>query len=109
MLSLTVSERTREIGIRAALGATPRSLVVTVLRRSLTQIGVGGLIGVPLAGWMIYALTGGADAGSSLVISILVAVGLATSIVLVVGVCSCLVPTRRVLAVEASEAMRADS
>ncbi len=108
MLSLTVSERTREIGIRAALGATPRSLVVTVLRRSLTQIGLGGLIGVPVAGWMVYALTGGAEAGSSLLGSMLVAVGLAAGIVLVVGLCSCLVPTRRVLAVEASEAMRAD-
>lgn len=108
MLSLTVTERTREIGIRSALGATPRSLVVTVLRRSLTQIGLGGLIGVPVAGWMVYALTGGAEAGSSLLGSMLVAVGLAAGIVLVVGVCSCLVPTRRVLAVEASEAMRAD-
>ncbi len=108
MLSLTVTERTREIGIRSALGATPRSLVVTVLRRSLTQIGLGGLIGVPVAGWMVYALTGGAEAGSSLLGSMLVAVGLAAGIVLVVGVCSCLVPTRRVLAVQASEAMRAD-
>lgn len=108
MLSLTVSERTREIGIRSALGATPRSLVVTVLRRSLTQIALGGAIGVPIAGWTVYALTGGADAGSSLVGSMLMAVGMAAGIVLVVGVCSCLVPTRRVLAVEASEAMRAD-
>ena len=80
-----------------------------VLKRSLTQIGVGGLIGVPMAGWLAYTLTGGANAGSSMVNSMLVAVGLATAIVLVVGVCSCLVPTRRVLAVQASEAMRADS
>lgn len=109
MLSLTVSERTREIGIRAALGATPQSLVLTILRRSLTQIGTGGLIGVPVAGWLVYALTGGADAGSSLLQSMLLAVGLAATIVLVVGVTSCLVPTLRVLAVEASEAMRADA
>lgn len=109
MLSLTVSERTRELGIRSALGATPASLVVTVLSRSLAQIGIGGLIGIPMAGWLVYSLTGGADAGSSLVNSMLVAVGLATAIVLVVGVCSCLVPTRRVLAVEPSEAMRGDA
>jgi hypothetical protein len=39
---------------------------------------------------------------------VLSAVGLAGAIVLAVGLVSCLVPTRRVLAIGASEAMRAD-
>ena len=52
MLSLSVSERTREIGIRAALGATRQVLVQTILRRSLTQIGIGALIGIPFVAYV---------------------------------------------------------
>lgn len=108
MLSLTVSERTREIGIRAALGASRRALLLVILRRSLVQIGVGAAIGLPLALRFVYELTetpGGAWSGTQ---SIAVALGLATGIVALVGLASCLVPTRRILAVQASEAMHAD-
>ena len=48
MLSLSVSERTREIGIRAALGASRRALLMTILKRSLVQIGVGAAIGLAM-------------------------------------------------------------
>jgi len=40
--------------------------------------------------------------------SVLMAVGLALGLVLIVGAISCTIPTRRVLAVEASEAMRSE-
>ena len=48
IMSFSVSERTREIGIRTALGTPRRSLVITVLRRSLAQIGAGALLGMPM-------------------------------------------------------------
>jgi macrolide transport system ATP-binding/permease protein len=44
-----VARRTSEIGIRMALGASPKDVVKMVLRGALSQIGVGLLIGVPLA------------------------------------------------------------
>jgi hypothetical protein len=107
MLSLSVSERTREIGIRTALGAQRRAVVLMILKRSLVQIGIGAILGLPVAARVVH-LTIGSTAGQSPLMSVLVAVGLAASLVLIVGVISCTIPTRRVLAVEASEAMRSD-
>jgi hypothetical protein len=108
MLSLSVTERTREIGIRSALGASRRALLTTILKRSLTQIGLGAAIGLPIAARFTFELTGSPDGAGSVVQSIAVALGLAAMIVLAVGVGSCLVPTRRILAVQAREAMHAD-
>ena len=105
MLSLSVSERTREIGIRAALGASRRVLLITILKRSLVQIGLGAVIGLPIAARFVFELTGTPDGGGSVLESMAVALGLATGIVALVGLSSCLVPTRRILAVQASEAM----
>ena len=109
MLSLSVTERTREIGIRAALGASRRALLVTILRRSLVQIGLGAAIGLPIAARVVYEVTGTTGSGGSLSQSMAVALGLSLGIVSFVGLSSCLVPTRRILAVQASEAMHADS
>jgi hypothetical protein len=108
MLSLSVSERTREIGIRAALGASRRGLLLTILKRSLVQIGLGAVIGLPIAARVVFELTGTPDGGGSVVQSMAIALGLSTAIVLAVGLGSCLVPTRRILAIQASEAMHAD-
>jgi ABC-type antimicrobial peptide transport system permease subunit len=110
MLSLTVSERTREIGIRAALGASQRSLLVTIMKRSLVQMGLGAVIGLPLAARFVYELTNEAGAaGGSVLQSAALALGMSATIVALVGVTSCLVPTRRILAIQAREAMHADS
>lgn len=48
-LLYTVSRRTREIGIRVALGATRGSVLLVVCRHSLTLVGTGLLIGLALA------------------------------------------------------------
>lgn len=109
MLALSVTERTREIGIRAALGATRGSLLLTVLKRSLVQIGMGAAIGLPIAARFVFELTGSSGTGGSALQSVALALGLSTAIVSFVGLSSCLVPTRRILAVQESEAMRADS
>jgi ABC-type antimicrobial peptide transport system permease subunit len=108
MLSLSVSERTREIGIRAALGASRPKLLITILKRSLVQIGVGAAIGLPVAARSVFELTGTPDGGGSVLVAMAVGLGLSTGIVLLVGLSSCLVPTRRILKIEAREAMHAD-
>jgi predicted permease len=108
MLSLSVSERTREIGIRAALGASRRALLSTILKRSLVQIALGAVVGLPIAARSVFEVSGSADRGGPVLQSMTVAIGLSMGIVLIVGLTSCLVPTRRILGIQAKEAMHAD-
>ncbi len=46
VLSGSVTERTREIGVRSALGATPASILTMVLRQGITLTAVGVAIGM---------------------------------------------------------------
>jgi predicted permease len=51
LLAFTVARRTQEIGVRMALGATGRVVVLMVVRAALALAGAGVLIGVPIALW----------------------------------------------------------
>jgi putative ABC transport system permease protein len=46
VLSGSVTERTREIGVRSALGATRGSIVALVLRQGITLTGLGVVLGL---------------------------------------------------------------
>jgi putative ABC transport system permease protein len=52
----TVTERTREIGIRRALGAKRRDIVLQFLIEAVVQTGVGGLVGVALGVTAVFTL-----------------------------------------------------
>jgi putative ABC transport system permease protein len=49
VLSLVVRSRTREIGLRIALGASPRSVASLVMGHAMTWTGVGAAVGLGLA------------------------------------------------------------
>lgn len=59
VLSFTVSRRTREIGVRVALGASPRRVVGAIFRRPLTHVTLGVLTGGALIALMAFAVAGG--------------------------------------------------
>jgi ABC-type antimicrobial peptide transport system permease subunit len=107
IMSFSVSERTREIGIRTALGAQRRSLVITVLRRSLTQIAVGALVGMPMAAWILIKFQQQSETGSAgMALGITLALGV--TVVTVGALFSCGAPTRRLLSIGATTALRAE-
>ena len=49
VMAYTVEQRTREIGVRIALGADRGGVVRMVLRGAFSQVGVGLALGIPLA------------------------------------------------------------
>jgi predicted permease len=49
VMAQATARRTREIGIRMALGATPSRILATVMRRGVVQIAVGLVLGLSLA------------------------------------------------------------
>jgi putative ABC transport system permease protein len=98
LMSFTVARRTREIGIRAALGAGPRRIVLGVFSRALMQIGIGLAVGTGLA------VLVGVNSPQRL----LLLLG-ADLMMLVVGLAACAVPVRRALRIDPAEALRAES
>jgi putative ABC transport system permease protein len=108
VLSFIVARRTREIGVRVALGASRPRVVGAIFRRPLTQVGLGILAGAALiaAAGSIETEMPGLSGGLSLTD---VAMILAYAI-LMLGVCllACVVPTRRALGVEPTVALRMD-
>ncbi len=97
LMSFTVARRTREIGIRAALGASPGRIVAGIFSRAFLQIGAGMLAGSGLA-----ALVGLESARQVL---LLVA---ADAVMLVVGLAACAVPLKRALRIDPATALRVD-
>jgi ABC-type antimicrobial peptide transport system permease subunit len=51
VISYSVSQRTREIGVRMALGAAPRAMQGQILTQTMTLAAIGLAIGLPAA-WM---------------------------------------------------------
>ena len=97
LMSFTVSRRTREIGIRVALGAPRRRIVASIFSRAFLQISAGVLAGTGLA-----ALLG---IGSTRELLLVLA---ADAVMLLVGLTACAVPLRRALRIDPMEALRAD-
>ena len=110
VMSFTVARRQREIGVRVALGADAARVTAAIFRRPLAQVCAGVVLGAlfaALVAWaeapdLAIALTPGVLAkGAALVTSY-------ASVMLCVCLLACIVPTRRALAVEPTEAFRAD-
>ena len=108
VLSFIVARRTREIGIRVALGASRQRVVGAIFRRPLIQVGLG-----ILAGAALIALAGSIETempGLSGELSLKQFAILLGYAALMLGVCllACVVPTRRALGVEPTIALRVD-
>ena len=105
VMALTVAQRTRELGIRMALGAARANIFRLVLSHGMSLIAVGsviGLIGAVAVGRMLMSLlynVGALDSGA-LIIAILA--------LSVVALIACTVPARRATRVDPIIALRAE-
>lgn len=102
VMSFAVSRRTREIGIRVALGAEPFRIARSMFMRPVVRVAVGIVLGGLLGGWLSGQLLEGMTTGEAGVITLYAA--------LMMGVCmlACVVPTRRALAIEPTDALRVE-
>jgi hypothetical protein len=99
LMAVAVQRRTREIGIRIALGANPRRVLSSVFARAARQLG-GGII----AGNSIILLL--AWRADSLTVDLLVSSVITSVIMAAVGMLACAAPARRALRIQPTEALR---
>jgi putative ABC transport system permease protein len=103
IMLVTVTERTREIGIRKACGATRGTIMLQFLVESVTLCVLGGVLGILLgsalsmllakfAGWQTYVTAG----------SVMLSFGFAASVGLIFG----LMPARRASRLDPIDALR---
>ncbi len=108
IMLITVRERTREIGVRKALGATPWSIVSLIFQESILITAVAGYIGL-VAGIVVLELAGKALPSSGYFINpevdLLVAIE-ATVLLVAAGVAAGSVPARRAARIRPVEALR---
>jgi predicted permease len=99
----SVACRTREFGVRIALGADRASILGMVLRSALLQIGLGLALGVPTAlagGRLLSSQLYGVGSHDSLVL------GLAAAILAACGLAAAFAPARRATKVDPMVALR---
>jgi putative ABC transport system permease protein len=103
VMAYAVAERTREIGIRMALGASSGNVLKLVVRRAFILVGIGLVLGL-----------GGAFALTRVISSALWEVkatdpltyASVSFLLVLVALCACLIPTQRAVSVDPTVALR---
>ena len=105
LLSFLVTRRTREIGIRVALGARRRQVLATVAGRTFALVGLGGAIGtglgVSIAGFQSVMLVRMPGLGIATPSLVLAALAVAT-------IAAAWLPTERALSIRPAQALNSD-
>lgn len=109
IMLVTVRERTKEIGIRRALGATPRNIISQIMSESIILTLIAGLAGLMVGVGLLYiigvALSQGDQFFKDPQISFTVAIS-SFFILLVIGTLAGFLPAKRAMNIKPIEAIR---
>ncbi len=108
IMLVSVTERTREIGLRKALGARKRDILSQFLTESVVLSLLGGIMGIILA-WILATVIGAVAAASGTPINPQISLGsilLATLFSMAVGLLFGLYPANRAASLQPVEALR---
>jgi putative ABC transport system permease protein len=103
VLAFHVGQRTREIGVRRALGADDGRILRMILRASGLQVGIGILIGMlllPVMGSSLGDILGDVSPFDPAIYTMVL------SLMVVIAILATLTPTRRALKVDPAAALR---
>jgi len=103
LMSFTVSQRTREIGIRTALGARPWAIVSTIAKRAAFQLALGLALGSVWA-WILLDEIERDSMSMPFDIPLTIAFTMVGSAL--IGIAACVAPTLRGLRIQPTEALR---
>jgi putative ABC transport system permease protein len=105
LLAVAVAQRTREIGIRMALGASAGSVVTLVVRDGTRLVLTGLALGTP---WAIASTAGLSDYLHGVTSSDPVTLGVVTLVLALVGLVACYIPARRAAMIDPVQALRSE-
>jgi predicted permease len=103
--SFMVTRRTREIGLRVALGANPVGILRAIMKRPMRRVVLGIVLGSAWVGLMVRSGISTAEELGPRQFGLL---GAYAVLMLGVSLLACVVPARRALAVEPRDALAAD-
>ncbi|NNM22032.1 MAG: ABC transporter permease [Flavobacteriaceae bacterium] len=113
IMLIVVKERTKEIGIRRALGATPWSIRGQVLLESIFLTIISGMVGITFGAFIIYLInlaldaSGPVDMFSNPSVDITVVI-IALTILIISGLAAGLIPAQNAIKVKPVDALRTE-
>jgi len=109
IMLVTVRERTKEIGIRRALGATPRNIISQIMSESIILTLIAGLAGLMVGVGLLYLVGVGLSQGDQFFKDPQISFSVAISsffILLVIGTLAGFLPAKRAMNIKPIEAIR---
>jgi putative ABC transport system permease protein len=103
VVSYTISQRTREIGMRMALGATARDVLKLILRQGMTPVAIGATIGLIASIALTKLISGLLFGVRTTDLATLIAV---TLLLVIIALIANYIPARRAIRIDPLSALR---